>query len=403
MRCPRLKISKEKFWKILNWSIVPILGSVSYVFISEAWNDYRFGRTNMSFDQVPIEEQPTITMCVGNSNENRISMRELENVIYHYSASEELNVFVNTSLQEGENEVPGGRNETIHLRKMRHCISIKSKIKMFNQKDHPYKIVKITFPNEAKDDKTNIFRKQPLRVFFTTEENSYSLDSGHRLTEGDGYEVRLRIDSFYDKYLDKPNFESNEPYAYVYLKPISTKFIKEKSGCREKSAWENISPLFEKRALEKCGSDNACLPYGLPNSKLKICDKNDTSHCSLNEFKSTMFDNAYIIDTVPCEMRGYSGSHDIWSGLLQTTGINTGEDKGTTFVIIYMFKSPMRTKINEEYYVVPTLDLIGVIGGTLSMVLGFSFYGAFDYILTLSVVLVSRIVNQGTCRYAKSS
>ena len=396
MRCPRLKISKEKFWKILNWSIVPILGSVSYVFISEAWNDYRFDRTNMSFDQVPIEEQPTITMCIGNSNENRISMRELENVIYHYSASEELHEFANTSLQEGENEVPGGRNETIHLRKMQYCFSIKSTIKMFNQKDHPYKIVKITFPNEARDDKTNIFRKLPLRVFFTTEENSYSLDSGHRLTEGNGYEIKLRIDGFYDDYFQHMWFESNEPYAYVYLKPKATKYIKEKSGCREESAWQKISPLFEKRALKKCGSDNACLPYGLPNTTLKICDKNDTSDCSLNEFRSTMSDNAYIINKVPCEMRGYSGSHDMWIGLLKDTKINTGEDKGTSFVIIYMFQSPMRTTIIEEYYVVPTLDLIGVIGGTLGMLLGFSFYGAFDHILKLSVVLASRIFNQGT-------
>ena len=400
MRCPRLKISKEKFWKILNWSIVPILGSVSYVFISEAWNDYRFGRTNMSFDQVPIDEQPTITMCIGNSNENRISMRDLENDIHHYSAlvGGEVPFAITEKLQEGTNEVPGGKNETIFFRKMQNCFSIKSAIKVYNPKDHPYKVIKITFPNEAKDDKTNIFRKQPLRVFFTTEENSYSLDIGHRLTEGDGYEIKLRIDGFFDKYLDKAYFESesNEPYVYVYLKPITTKYIQEKSGCREESAWQKISPLFEKRALEKCGSDNACLPYGLPNTTLKICDKNDTSDCSLNEFRSTMSDNAYIINKVPCEMRGYSGSHDMWIGLLKDTKINTGEDKGTSFVIIYMFQSPMRTTIIEEYYVVPTLDLIGVIGGTLGMLLGFSFYSAFDHILKLSVVLASKIFNQGT-------
>ena len=46
--------------------MIPILGSLSYFFVIEAWNDYRLGKTNMAFDEIPIQGQPTVVICPGN-------------------------------------------------------------------------------------------------------------------------------------------------------------------------------------------------------------------------------------------------------------------------------------------------------------------------------------------------
>ena len=51
----RIKISKERFWKILDFMMVLILGSLTYFFAIDAWSDYRLGRTNMSTEEVPID------------------------------------------------------------------------------------------------------------------------------------------------------------------------------------------------------------------------------------------------------------------------------------------------------------------------------------------------------------
>ena len=52
-----------------------------------------------------------------------------------------------------------------------------------------------------------------------------------------------------------------------------------------------------------------------------------------------------------------------------------------------MFSQPETMTYNEEYYVVPTLDLIGLIGGTLGMFVGFSFHGMFCDIATLFTMI----------------
>ena len=51
--------------------------------------------------------------------------------------------------------------------------------------------------------------------------------------------------------------------------------------------------------------------------------------------------------------------------------------------------------LTEEYYIVPTLDLIGLIGGTLGMFIGFSFYGTFADALSLVLSIVKKMTNAG--------
>ena len=69
---------------------------------------------------------------------------------------------------------------------------------------------------------------------------------------------------------------------------------------------------------------------------------------------------------------------------------------GSNYLVGYYYglSEPMMT-LNEEYYVVPTLDLIGIIGGTLGIFVGFSFYGTFKDILDITVNLISKLCLKG--------
>ena len=70
-------------------------------------------------------------------------------------------------------------------------------------------------------------------------------------------------------------------------------------------------------------------------------------------------------------------------------------DKKTNYMISYNFQQPEMLLLVEEYYVVPTLDLIGLIGGTLGMFVGFSVYGTFADALSLTLSIAKKMTNDG--------
>ena len=55
---------------------------------------------------------------------------------------------------------------------------------------------------------------------------------------------------------------------------------------------------------------------------------------------------------------------------------------GDHFKLIYYFGSPEYTKVFEEYLIMNEMGLIGNVGGTLGMFIGFSFTGVIAFIIS---------------------
>ena len=148
--CSRLKISKDTFWRILNWMIVPILGSFTYFFVSEAWNDFRFGRTNLSIDEIPVEGHPTMVICMGHpTSRYHFPLNWLEPIeLYYYKTPNDNLVSNSTSsmkLQFGENYFD---DENIVLSQVGFCYSISPKpLENYRHKKQERRSIKIVFPN----------------------------------------------------------------------------------------------------------------------------------------------------------------------------------------------------------------------------------------------------------------
>ena len=60
---------------------------------------------------------------------------------------------------------------------------------------------------------------------------------------------------------------------------------------------------------------------------------------------------------------------------------NNPEDRNY-FKLIYYFASPEYTKVYKEYVIVTEMGLIGNVGGTLGMCIGFSFSGLIALIIS---------------------
>ena len=117
------------------------------------------------------------------------------------------------------------------------------------------------------------------------------------------------------------------------------------------------------------------------------------------------FDNSFItlqkdvnVNTVPCDDLGYTGTYI--TDVIETT-IFTEEflcednwnSNQSQSLVFYTFDLPETMTVDKEYYIVPILDLIGLVGGTLGMFTGFSFYHTIADILSLTVSLILKTGN----------
>ena len=204
----RIKISKERFWKILDLTMVLILASLTYFFAIEAWSDYRVGRTNMSTDEVPIEKQPTMIICLGNPKQpdRRFRLDDLNVELQYYIIPENEagrgKSFPSVRLKEGINYF---KDEIIELNKMKYCYEITTKpTKNYQHQSMMNRVIKLLFPKfsdmayeELKMTFFDLFYFNTFYVFFTSQEYSYPVEFGLQTQREETFEAKLRKNSDY--------------------------------------------------------------------------------------------------------------------------------------------------------------------------------------------------------------
>ena len=391
----RIKVSKERFWKILDLMMVLILGSLTYFFAVEAWSNYRLGRTNMSTDEVSIERQPTMIICLGNPKQpdRRFKLDDL-GVELHYHIVQHSqrfgDKFTSVKLKEGLNYY---KDEIIELNKMKYCYEITTKpVQNYEHESKLYRAIKLIFPKfsdvayeELNMTYTDLFFENSFHIFFTSQEYSYPIEFGLQTLREETYEAKMRKNS---------ELEVLEFMVWARLKSKMTKYIQEKTNCRNVPLTDLVMPKFISSVKEICGGDT-CVPRGFPNTGLRKCETLEELDCSYavlrNSFVSLQKDAK--INPTPCNDQSYTGAYV--TDILQTSSFseeflykhNYNENK-SHFLVYYSFDVPETTTLIEEYYTVPLFDLIGLVGGTLGMFIGFSFYGTLSDIISLTVSLL---------------
>ena len=257
----------------------------------------------MSFDELVIPEQPAVTLCIDNpksSMEKRLSLRTLYFEVYYYKHFDWANSnYTRIKLEEGENELDG---EIITFTKMQWCVSISTK--NYHHVEFEERFIAISFLDlKSAHLDINTLEYFTFYAFFTRKENSYAIDNGHPLTEGEGHMVKIRRQF------------GNDVFAQIKLKPGMTNYIKEKSGCRDESFWNIIEPTFVVNVTDNC--EDVCTPNGLPNSTLRFCKGLAEYQCAMAEFRKVIR-HYKKSDSVPCTKIDYAGTHQIhhMSGVL---------------------------------------------------------------------------------------
>ena len=386
----QLKISRDTFWRILNLMIVPILGSFSYFFVSEAWINFRFGRTNLSFDEIPVEGHPTMVICFEHPTSpyhyalDWLSPIEL---YYHKLPHENVNnSMTSMKLKFGDNYFD---DENIVLSHLGYCYSITPKpLETYRHKKQETRFVEIFFPNHETppaglDNRiSDIFAWKAFHVFFTHEDNALSVAMGLHLQEGEAFEAKM-IRQY-----------SERVTVNVELKTKKTQYIKEKTTCTDEKI--TVGPDLAQAVQENCQCYPREFPIELANSGIPFCQDIDDEIegiispfwvppvCYKEVWRKYVKENSKL---EPCTKFEFTGNFKLLP--------ENAMFKETNFIVKYQFQQPETVLLIEEYYVMPTFDLIGLIGGTLGIFVGFSFYGTFADALSLTLSIATKMIKAG--------
>ena len=131
----------------------------------------------------------------------------------------------------------------------------------------------------------------------------------------------------------------------------------------------------------KCMHPALRLIGGTNLSDIPACKSEEENHC----FWKNIYFNLYSrtkYDTCPrqCTIQEYSGRIDY---LKEKKEPSCEEGKNSTLTFSVRFASPYMMTFSEEYLIYNVLGMVGSVGGTLGLFLGFSFYDTIVKLTTL--------------------
>ena len=197
-------------------------------------------------------------------------------------------------------------------------------------------------------------------------------------------------------------------HAKVSYRTKQTHYSKEKNpDCEEQSWFQELEELFVPAVKEEC--PEPCTPLRLPSNSLRLCEGGSESacareiiedvrqnitksysyeSCSYEEYEGTVLENE-IIDGKP-KLYSWHPYDESMSNVIYPWYKHFEANPGNTTVMFsYTFDYPETMIVEQEYYIATLMDIIGIVGGTLSMFIGFAFY---DNILSFVEYLIM-IVN----------
>ena len=204
------------------------------------------------------------------------------------------------------------------------------------------------------------------KLYITSEENSY------------GIAVFNWLDGEALVYDAKP-----ETMTEIILKGEQMLLLPEKGECQENSAYYCVASFIQTFDCQKCSK--RCISQPLydnlrpfySNSHTEICQKASDVDCFL-EYCAKNGIITKLVETGLCQQ---SCSTIEFSGKLVYEGQVPGLDMNHTTYFSYSIKAPATMRVNEEYLIYDFVGLVGSVGGTLGMFIGFSFMNVISDVL----------------------
>ena len=216
----------------------------------------------------------------------------------------------------------------------------------------------IKFFEDIPEDKLPI-----VMIYFTTEANSYGILRSYWV---DGEASILRLGT-------------NHKLVEFGLMEERQIFLQEKSNCRDQPFYHCYGLALLEDGFKNCTTK--CMSHSLPDeiitfqNTLPLCQlQSQEMKCARKVAKNIrkMVLNSNQCPSKPCQSISYvgeAGTEEISNERLYIRNF------------AYFFSPPKTVAISEEYLIYDFVGMLGSIGGTLGMFIGFSFFGALSFLL----------------------
>ena len=238
----------------------------------------------------------------------------------------------------------------------------------------------------------------PVKAIFyaTSYENSFGAGEGH---------------FFYGRpYIDEVVLNH---HSLVEFKVTEYRYLEEKNRCGTETVFEQAENIFVKNIKDQC--PNPCSPVRMPKETIPFCTAspyspdydlkcasyvyidaqgkvNDHQFCSKTEYEGKLqFQNKRIegYDLPPFKWT-YFDSHDEYVRPPDLYS-DVAYDYNPVVKMSYRFEKPETMRIYEEYYISTFEDLVGVVGGTFGLFVGFAFSN-YSFLLIYYFIIMVEVI-----------
>ena len=332
----------------IDWGMFIAFCILSGHLMNNVIHEYQAKKTSISESLEPIKDLPTLVACF--DSYYTFAYGKDVNISYNYATNRWLN-----QMEEGKVYNLSAANEMVQALKFNdQCFKVSSTVTkspaILGQRGIAMKL----------RDWSNI-RPRNLILYVTSEENSNGAFLGD-WWDGKVYKEVIKIGS----------------WSRIEIQPIKYHYLDENNACSHQSnnaRWKGVvsqlnysscskicSPMpFFDDIIPRCGWENEYL--GARWCVRNIINANWWDHFAKYGYRR------------PCSNTEYQGYKYVEQEFA------SGE--ANEVQVYYRFAPPMMTKAHQEYLIFDIVGMIGSVGGTLGLCIGFSFSGITTAILTL--------------------
>ena len=338
------------FSKILEWILYIGLFLTSIYFAHEVLEKFNSQARGIRQYEEEIKEHPTIILCPSHKKcwkDFNIKYKKL-------NSAEIYDVKESVLLKLGENHLELSE-EKVYLNKVyTKWHSICYNLTAMRSVDG--KLTLIEFSSDL--GYTHI---PDIILYFTSERNSYGVTN---FDWKDGKPYSVKIPNGNQKVIDLTVEKS------IHLK------------CHDQSFYECAAFKILNSEYSKCNI--TCTPITLPHDYYPICDNDNAGYeCS----KNYVFDVLQNITTYyecprSCSITQYIGTVNFDGYVVKNSHFQ------------YKFVTPLFAEVYEEYIIYDFISMIGSVGGTLGLFVGFSFSNILMCLISYVKLLFNKVVKE---------
>ena len=365
MKFSRTNRIKDLF-KVIDGLILFLLMGLGFYFIykGDVLNRFQLKRTNFAEYTEDLSEIPTVTTWIVYASKGPFLKywRDFKIRYYHWDNN------TSTILALGENDIQGSKL-SVYLEEFKEHEGTTGY-------EQTFRITPINFEAGMPHDFaltynfwTNTSRVSTINAALSPRNSSYCGDSS---TFYDG-EPKDILAKFGQK-------------KYLLMKPEKTMFGQDAENCRNMPYHDYLLETILKRSKEMCSK--TCRPAYwrmcdrdiFSHTKIRICRRQKEIKC-FHDIKAAVEKD---ITSKPCIVLRYNVEETTYEDYVEKTQVEFD----------MVFSPPAKVNVKEEYLIYDLITMVGAIGGTMGLCVGFSFRDCVKFALTLVEQAVIWMLNR---------